>query len=384
LPVVNRAEPTNGTFARRVMMVLGLVTLFMAVAWLIAASPGVPLLLFASVLMAIGLSSMADPLSRRLSIPRSVCVITLALGLVVALFVSLWISGPRLAEQVTLLAERVPAAVEQLRVLLAGMPWGQALLAELDAGKVDMQSLSSLLTGVFRPLASAFGVTLSAIGAAFVCGIMATFIAIEPRAYVSPLLLMVRPERRARVSQILEITGSALQAWLLGRLLSMAVIAVLTFVGLLALGIQEALVLALLAGVLCFIPYVGPVLSAVPAVLATLANGGTDTLWVILLYTGIQIVESNLLTPIIERRAVSIPPAAILASQLLLGVPFGFLGLLLATPLTVSAIVAIQGFYLEDVLGEDVQLLGEPDDGESPPEDHPIADVSKADGAAHA
>ena len=85
LPVLNRVEPMNGAFARRVLIVLGLVTLFMGAGWLIAASPGVPLLLFASVLGAIGLSSMADPLNRHLSIPRSVCVIMLALGLVVAL-----------------------------------------------------------------------------------------------------------------------------------------------------------------------------------------------------------------------------------------------------------------------------------------------------------
>jgi predicted PurR-regulated permease PerM len=114
-----------------------------------------------------------------------------------------------------------------------------------------------------------------------------------------------------------------------------------------------------LTAILTFIPYLGPVLAAVPAVLVGLADGFELALWIVALYTGIQVLENNLLTPFIQERTVSLPPVVLILAQILMGGLFGLLGILVATPLTVVAIVAVQTYYVRDVLGDSVKLMGE-------------------------
>jgi predicted PurR-regulated permease PerM len=113
-----------------------------------------------------------------------------------------------------------------------------------------------------------------------------------------------------------------------------------------------ALTLGLLAGLLSFIPNIGPILSFVPAGLLAIPQGFSQVLYVGLLYIGIQTVESYVITPPMQRRMVSLPPALTISAQVILGVLFGFLGLLLATPLAAAVLVLVKMLYLEDVLGE--------------------------------
>lgn len=133
----------------------------------------------------------------------------------------------------------------------------------------------------------------------------------------------------------------------------MAVIGVLTGFALWMIGVPLALMLGLLAGVLNFVPYIGPLLSFVPAALLALMQAPPLVVWVLALYVAIQALESYLVTPLVAQRSVSLPPALTITAQVLLGVVFGWLGLLLATPLTAVVLVLVQMLYLEDVLGEE-------------------------------
>jgi predicted PurR-regulated permease PerM len=130
----------------------------------------------------------------------------------------------------------------------------------------------------------------------------------------------------------------------------MLVIALLTTAGLWLLSVPLAPILALIAGLLNFIPNFGPIVALVPALLLGLTKGFDTALWVIGLYTGIQLVESYVLTPYIQQRAISMPPALLITTQVILGVMLGFLGLLLATPLTAAAMVLVRRLYIEDFL----------------------------------
>lgn len=132
----------------------------------------------------------------------------------------------------------------------------------------------------------------------------------------------------------------------------MAVIGVLTTLGLWLLGVPLALTLGILAALLEFIPNFGPILSAVPAVLLALMESPRLALWVILLYLGIQAAESYLITPLVQRRLASLPPVLVIVSQILGGVLFGFLGFALATPLLAFALVLVKRLYIEDRLGD--------------------------------
>jgi predicted PurR-regulated permease PerM len=118
------------------------------------------------------------------------------------------------------------------------------------------------------------------------------------------------------------------------------------------------LALALIAALMSFIPFIGPILSVFPALLIGLLDGPATALWVAVIYSVVQILEGNLVTPIIERRTLHVPPAALLLGQMVMALLFGFFGVLLATPLLVIGITLVQMLYIEDVLGERVTPLG--------------------------
>jgi predicted PurR-regulated permease PerM len=140
----------------------------------------------------------------------------------------------------------------------------------------------------------------------------------------------------------------------------MTIVGVITWAGLALIGVPLALTLGLLAGLLNFVPYVGPIVSAIPAVLLALLDGSRTAGWVALLYLGVQLLEGYLLTPLIDQRTVRTPPALLLTSQVIAGVTLGALGVVLAAPLLAVALVTVKLLYVEDVLGDDVEVPGEP------------------------
>lgn len=139
---------------------------------------------------------------------------------------------------------------------------------------------------------------------------------------------------------------------MVGKLASMALIGVLTGLGLWLLGIQLALALAVLAGLLSFVPYLGPIVSAVPAVLLAFTQGSQQAFYVILLFLGVQAIEGNVLTPLVQQKAVNLPAAMILFAQIMLGVLLGAMGVVLATPLAAMLFVVVRMLYVEGVLGD--------------------------------
>jgi len=130
-------------------------------------------------------------------------------------------------------------------------------------------------------------------------------------------------------------------------------------VGLWVLNIPMPVTLGIFAAVLTFVPNIGPFVSAVPAVMFGLVISPVRGLYVAVLYVAIQTLESYLITPQIQKKAVSIPPALLISAQILAGILLGFLGLILATPLMVCIIVAVQMIYIEDTLGDSVEILGD-------------------------
>jgi predicted PurR-regulated permease PerM len=149
--------------------------------------------------------------------------------------------------------------------------------------------------------------------------------------------------------------GHTLRWWLVGRIAGMIVVGFLTWIGLLLLGVPLSFTLATLAAILDFVPNIGPIIAAVPAVLVGLTESPMTGLYVALLYFAIQTLEGTLMTPLIEQRTVSLAPVLLLSAQLIMGVLFGVLGLLLATPFLVVLVIIIQRLYIEDVLGDSVE-----------------------------
>ena len=158
--------------------------------------------------------------------------------------------------------------------------------------------------------------------------------------------------RRKRAREVIYEIGNVLRRWLIGQSILAVCVALLTGAGLLLLGAPFAVALAILAGLMEFVPYIGPFVAAVPAILVGFAEGPQLALYIALLFLGVQMAESYVLAPLIQHRAVHLAPAAILFAQVLMGAIVGALGVAVATPLAAAVMVAVGMLYVEDALGD--------------------------------
>ncbi len=297
------------------------------------------LLAFTGILLAIFLDGSSAYLVRWFHLPRSV-----AFGIVVVIFLALLVAaglrfGPLFVDGINQLADTVGRYSDDFIAMLREREWGKALLSTRASG-------DSIVTSAFSTVAGFFGTALWAVSAGLIVLFTGIYLAAEPRAYLGALKWLFPERRHQELRHVLRALGATLHWWLIGRISSMAVVGILTWFGLLLLGIPLALTLALLAALLSFIPNIGPVLSAVPAVLVGLDQSPTTALYVIILYIAVQTIESYFITPLIQRRAVRLPPALVITAQVLMAFAYGTLGLVVATPLTVVVVVLSQTIYI--------------------------------------
>ncbi len=249
------------------------------------------------------------------------------------------------------------AWIEQRGIAMPGSAEAQTDTAggeseELEETTPSVGSLLPNLQGFFGPAWTAVVAILGVLSNAVVIIFLGIFFAAPPTVYRNALLLLVPPRRRGHVRGVLDETGETLRHWLLGQALTMSVIFLFTWAGLWLVGVQPAFALGLQAGLLAFIPTVGPFVSGLVIVLASLGGGLPVVLGALAVYVGAQTLESYFLTPMIQDRAISVPPAFLFASQIVLGLLFGLYGLALATPIAAIARVFILHFYVEDVLDD--------------------------------
>lgn len=350
------AEPRLSDYTRRVLIAAGVVLGTLVIVFFIWQLARVILLLFGGVLLAVVLSGMTNPLAHYVHIPRGAAMALVVLVILGALVAFGFLAGPRLANQGGELTERVPEAVEQLQERVTEQEWAQPFLEGDSLSTDDLSSESNRVAG---GILGAFSTVASTLTSTLVVVILGLYFAFKPSLYTRSATRLVPRERRRRVGQVMGAMGYALRWWMVGRAASMVVVGILTSVGLLVAGIPLFFSLGVIAGLLSFVPYIGPIAGAIPAMLVAVTVDPSLVLYVILLFLGIQLLESYLVTPLIQDRTVSIPPAVLIGAQVIAGVLAGALGILLATPLAVTITVAVQMLYVEDVLGEPVEVLGE-------------------------
>jgi predicted PurR-regulated permease PerM len=257
---------------------------------------------------------------------------------------------PALDEQVRELANKLPAALDRLESTLRELSWGRWVLAQApDLSTVateDGGGWVSRITGVFSA-------TASAIVGVFVILFVGLYGAAEPDVYRRGLLALVPPDHRERVDEVLGRIVKTLRWWLIARVACAAIIGVLSAVGLAIIGVPLPVLMGLLAALLTFVPNIGPVIALIPPALLGLLESPQTALIVIAYYVGLQLVESYLITPLLQRKAVHIPPALLLTMQVLFGVLTGIVGIALADPLLAVILVLVQSFHVEDVLGDE-------------------------------
>jgi predicted PurR-regulated permease PerM len=330
MPVLQRAM--LGTLG--VVIVLALA----AVIWIAR----IPILLaFAGILLAIVLHGSSRFISDLTGIPRLMALVLVVLLLAAAIVSIGFSAGPTIVVQTTELAKGLGTGFANLM---------QQVL-HLQPNSVFQASNISDFLNRLQPWGIASGATAFAGNVAgVIAGLLIVlffgiYVAADPEVHVR-LLSLLAPERdRETARALIEETGDVLRRWLIGQAISMAVIGGFTYIGLLILGVPIAFVLALFAGLAGFLPYLGPIIGAVPMVLVAGGDSLDLALYVLVLYVVVQSLESYLLTPLIQSRAVSLPPAVVILNQLVLGAIFGLLGIALATPLAAAATVPLRYWF---------------------------------------
>jgi predicted PurR-regulated permease PerM len=340
-------KPERKDTAQRALVWVGIALAVVAVLVLAWYGLDVVLLAFLGVLLAILLRAPADWLTRRTGIRTGWTLALVGVALLALFALGGFFFGKQVVEQSVGLSARIPEIVEQTRTRLEQSEIGSSLLQLAQLSGAQGGELQLLGKGLGL-LGSTFGVLANVAIVLF----FAVFLAAQPKIYIDGLVHLIAKPRRARVRAVLHEIGDVLRRWVVAQSLLALVIAVLVGAGLLALGAPFALPLALLAGLMEFVPYIGPLIAAVPAVLIGFAEGAQMAGWIALLYVAVQAVESYVLSPIVQHKAVYVAPALILFSQVLLGVIAGGLGVAVATPLAAAVMVAVNKLYVEDVLGE--------------------------------
>lgn len=335
------SQPTDEVrFLRRVLIVAGVVALLLFL-W---AARSILLIGFGAVLVALLLDSAARPLRARFGLSRRVALLVAGLGILVFLALAFWLVGSQVSAQLGQLGEALPRAVAALE---------RRFGIELpdDATAVSGGMLGHV-AGLGRGLLdAATALLLAVVGGSFLVG--------DPERYRAGFVKLFPREQAPRVEEMLDTLDTALRNWLLAALVAMVIVGVAAGLACWAIGLPAPLALGLFAGIAQFVPVVGAVLGAVPALLLAMTQSGSALAWTALAFLVIQQVESNMITPIVEERLVSIPAFVLLLGIMAAGTVFGPAGLALAAPLTVVAYVAVQKLYVRETLGRSVEVAGE-------------------------
>jgi len=340
-PVRVAGISSAASFTNRVLILAGIVVLAL-IAWRLY---GVFLLLFAAIVLAAVFRALAVPIARHTPVPERAALVVVIFALAAVLGVSIWLLGDRIAAEFSQIVERLPAAWARLRDWLAGNTLGRFVLDQVNG----LSTGADIAPGRVASFASS---TFGALADAAIIVVLAIFLAADPGLYRRGLVKLVPPRGRPQAEETLDAVGTALGRWLKGQGLAMLSIGVMIGLGLWALGIPMALALGIFAGLMEFVPYIGAIASAAPALLLAFAISPLDALYVLILFLVVQNFEGNVLVPLIQQWAVKVPAVLTLLAIVIFGVLFGVLGLLVAAPLMIVAMVVVQKLYIENTLGD--------------------------------
>jgi len=339
---------SDAQFVRRALILVAIVALAAALYQL----SDILLLVFGAILVAVVLHAIARPIRAGTSMNERLALLAATLGVVAVLSGTGYLFGSRISSQLSALMANLPQAMEQLSK--------SAPFASVSA-LVKGSSVGELIMNAFS-----WGTTVFGAVATLVVVIMAgIYIAISPDVYRDGFVKLFPRSYQDRIAATLDDAGEALRLWLGGQLLAMIMVGVLIAGGLALVGVPSALALGLIAGVTEFVPIIGPVIGAIPALLLASTESWDTVLWTLAVFVVVQQIESNVIMPLVAGRMVQVPAAAGLFAVVAIGVLFGPLGLLLGYPLAIVINVVVRRLYVRETLGEDVEISGEEADNDS-------------------
>ena len=375
-------HPARSWRGRDVLQATAIVTGYLIALLLLWIARDIFLTAFIGILFGLAVGSGAALLTR-LRVPRGLAAALVVFGFIGILYgIAVWIA-PTLRDQGALLRERVPEAVDRLEVWLNARPGlaglvlgGQHVTQQRTAGRDSAaaaaakraavaadtagatavptlrQRVSQELSGASRYFFPFLSSTVTVAAGLFLILVLSIYIGADPNLYHTGLLHLFPHGARARAQIVLGRVAVVLRKWLVTQLIAMVVIGVVSTGALLALGVKAAVALGVIAGLLEFVPTIGPILAAVPAVAMGFLDSPQMALSVALAYLVIQQLEGHLLIPMLMKEGMDLPPALTIITQGVMALLFGFLGLLVAVPLLAAVVAVVKLLYVEDVIGD--------------------------------
>lgn len=338
-------QDEHRSFISKVWITASIVALITVLLLIVKATFSVLLLVLAGALIALYFHGLAKLIQRKTGLGNTPGLLISTIGSIILLGAFLWFAGDRIAKETDKLAETIPSAYEEVKDQINSSSLGKKAIDQISQQAGSGKTRKEFPKKVFSFFTSTFGV----LGDIYVVVFIGLFFTASPQLYETGVVKVVPPKGRNKASYVREKLATHLQKWLKGKLLSMLVVAILTGIGLAILQIPLWFVLALFAGLLSFVPNFGPIIALIPAVLMGFMESPTKALLVVGVYVLVQVLESNLITPKIQQKLISVPPAMIIIGQLIMGVLTGGWGLVLATPLLVIVMVLVQELYMKQM-----------------------------------
>jgi predicted PurR-regulated permease PerM len=320
-------------------------------------------LIFAGVLLGVTLNALTHLLGRVLNAPQWLRLAIVCLVLAGLLSGIVFLGGTTIAQQATALSGTIKTQLVELKALLDRNGIDTSYFELANPGTATPGSTSPITPPTHLPsagaLASSGGAivsqtlklllgTLSAVGNFFIVLFLGLTFAAQPSVYRNGLLYLAPAKHRARTTVIIDRISETLERWLIAQIVVMTVVFAVTWLGLAIIGIPGSFILGIQAGILAFIPTVGAIVAGLIVVLASFSSGWVAAVSAFVLFLGVHALESYILTPILQRQALDIPPATLFAFQILLGIVFGIWGISLALPLMAIVKVLIDHFKAEE------------------------------------
>lgn len=339
-------EPNAGqsqdkvSYSKKVWIAAGIAALLVVLLLLFKALFSVLLLTLAGSLFAIYFHGCAGFFKKYLHVPAGWSLALSIIINIILLVVFFWFVGARLQQQVSSLTDTLPKTIDNAKAYLQKSAVGSKALGYLNSSGNSQKTMSI----VKKFFSSTFGI----LSDVYIVLLLGMFFIASPFTYKKGIVHLLPPKAKDKGANLLDEIHNVLKNWIKGQLFGFLFIAVLTGLGLWAIGMPMILTLALIAGLLNFIPNFGPIIALIPAGLIGLTQGTTTAILVLCLYTIIQVVQSAVTQPLIQKKMVSVPPALIIFGQVAMGLLGGFWGVLLATPVVAIIMTVVNKLYVDE------------------------------------